>query len=124
MQQYAQTAHIDTILLNASAQTSSSHSGEICLQVLGHGLQGLPRDQIILATKVGRYDKAKFDFSAKTVTQSVHDSLKRLQVDYIDLIQTHDIEFGDLDQVCCLPAVYMCPAGNLKHLVRTACRQA
>ena len=76
----------------------------ICIQVLGHGLQGLPRDQIILATKVGRYDKAKFDFSAATVTQSVHDSLKRLQVDYIDLIQTHDIEFGDLDQVCCLSA--------------------
>ena len=69
------------------------------LQVMGHGLKGLPRDQIILATKVGRYDKAKFDFSAATVTQSVHDSLKRLQVEYIDLIQTHDIEFGDLDQV-------------------------
>lgn len=68
-------------------------------QVMGHGLKGLPRDQVILATKVGRYDKAKFDFSAATVTQSVHDSLKRLQVDYIDLIQTHDIEFGDLDQV-------------------------
>ena len=66
---------------------------------MGHGLKGLPRDQVILATKVGRYDKAKFDFSAATVTQSVHDSLKRLQVDYIDLIQTHDIEFGDLDQV-------------------------
>lgn len=67
--------------------------------VMGHGLKGLPRDQVILATKVGRYDKAKFDFSAATVTQSVHDSLKRLQVEYIDLIQTHDIEFGDLDQV-------------------------
>ncbi|KAL3159474.1 hypothetical protein ABBQ38_009897 [Trebouxia sp. C0009 RCD-2024] len=67
--------------------------------VMGRGLQNLPRDQIILATKVGRYDKAKFDFSAASVTQSVHDSLKRLQVDYIDLIQTHDIEFGHLDQV-------------------------
>ncbi|KAL3159473.1 hypothetical protein ABBQ38_009897 [Trebouxia sp. C0009 RCD-2024] len=66
---------------------------------MGRGLQNLPRDQIILATKVGRYDKAKFDFSAASVTQSVHDSLKRLQVDYIDLIQTHDIEFGHLDQV-------------------------
>lgn len=71
---------------------------------MGHGLQNLPRDQIILATKVGRYDKAKFDFSAAAVTQSVHDSLRRLQVDYIDLIQTHDIEFGNLDQVCCLSA--------------------
>ena len=66
---------------------------------MGHGLKGLPREQVILATKVGRYDKAKFDFSAETVTKSVHESLKRLQVEYIDLIQTHDIEFGDLDQV-------------------------
>lgn len=68
-------------------------------QVMGHGLKGLPRDQYVLATKVGRYDKAKFDFSAERVTASVHESLKRLQVDHIDLIQTHDIEFGDLDQV-------------------------
>lgn len=66
---------------------------------MGHGLKGLPRDQYVLATKVGRYDQAKFDFSAERVTASVHESLKRLQVSYIDLIQTHDIEFGDLDQV-------------------------
>ncbi len=79
--------------------SQSSPAAACNVQVLGHGLKGLPRDQVILATKVGRYDKAKFDFSAATVTQSVHDSLKRLQVEYIDLIQTHDIEFGDLDQV-------------------------
>ena len=70
---------------------------------MGHGLKGLPRDQYVLATKVGRYDKAKFDFSAERVTASVHESLKRLQVDHIDLIQTHDIEFGDLDQVNTCP---------------------
>ena len=74
---------------------------------MGHGLKGLPRDQFILATKVGRYDKAKFDFSAERVTASVHESLKRLQVDYIDLIQTHDIEFGDLDQVVLQLSVQM-----------------
>lgn len=42
---------------------------------------------------------AKLDFSAERVTASVHESLKRLQEDHIDLVQTLDIEFaiGDLD---------------------------
>lgn len=69
-------------------------------QILGRGLVALPREDIIVATKVGRYGADKFDFSAERVTKSVHESLERLQLSYIDLIQTHDIEFGDLDQVC------------------------
>jgi L-galactose dehydrogenase len=30
---------------------------------------------------------------------SVQESLARLQIPYIDIIQCHDIEFGSLDQV-------------------------
>ncbi|GAB4819507.1 hypothetical protein N2152v2_006553 [Parachlorella kessleri] len=67
--------------------------------VLGKGLAKLPRDQIVVATKVGRYGSDVFDFSAERVTASVRESLGRLQLTYIDLIQTHDIEFGSLDQV-------------------------
>ncbi len=67
--------------------------------MLGQALRGLPRDQIIVATKVGRYGNGVFDFSAERVTSSVHESLQRLQIPYIDIIQTHDIEFTDLDQV-------------------------
>lgn len=69
--------------------------------MLGKGLAKLPRDQIIVATKVGRYgsELSDFDFSAERVTASVRESLGRLQLSYIDLIQTHDIEFGSLDQV-------------------------
>ncbi|EIE20954.1 L-galactose dehydrogenase [Coccomyxa subellipsoidea C-169] len=68
-------------------------------KVLGRALKDLPRDQIIIATKVGRYGADTFDFSAERVTRSVHESLERLQVQYIDIIQTHDIEFGDIEQV-------------------------
>jgi aryl-alcohol dehydrogenase-like predicted oxidoreductase len=68
-------------------------------QVLGMGLKDLPRDQIIVATKVGRYGAETFDFSADRVVRSVHESLQRLQLSYIDVIQCHDIEFGDLEQV-------------------------
>src|SRR6266571_5457070 len=67
--------------------------------VLGKALATLPRDRYILATKVGRYGADDFDFSAARVTSSVDESLRRLQVEHIDLIQCHDIEFGSLDQI-------------------------
>ena len=75
--------------------------------------------QFVLSTKVGRYGAADFDFSAARVTASVEararagrvgmlaegavllrqESLERLCVDYIDIIQCHDIEFGSLQQL-------------------------
>jgi L-galactose dehydrogenase len=67
--------------------------------VLGRALRGVPRDRYILATKVGRYGDSSFDFSARRVTASVDESLSRLGVGHIDLIQCHDIEFGSLDQI-------------------------
>lgn len=144
--------------------------------MLGRGLAQLPRDQIVVATKVGRYGAETFDFrqampgrrvwqafllaarpgtppllasspwarqqlreapwsachvaaashcgcatrglqpppgtgrhidrvtstpprSAARVTASVRESLARLRLSYVDLIQCHDIEFTQLDQV-------------------------
>jgi len=67
--------------------------------VLGRALRGVPRDRYLLATKAGRYGNTEFDFSAGRVTQSVDESLARLGVEYLDLIQVHDIEYGSLDQV-------------------------
>jgi len=67
--------------------------------VLGKALKTIPRDKYYLATKVGRYGENSFDFSAARVTASVDESLRRLNVEYVDIIQCHDIEFGDLNQV-------------------------
>ncbi len=69
--------------------------------MLGRTLEGVVRDKYILATKVGRYgaDAPDFDFSAERVTRSVDESLSRLGLDYVDIIQCHDIEFGDLNQI-------------------------
>lgn len=67
--------------------------------VLGKALRDIPRDRYILATKVGRYGDAEFDFSPERSRQSVEESLSRLGVDYIDLIQAHDVEYGDLHQI-------------------------
>ncbi|GAQ81474.1 D-threo-aldose 1-dehydrogenase [Klebsormidium nitens] len=66
---------------------------------LGKALKDIPRDKFVLSTKVGRYGQDVFDFSAERVTKSVDESLARLNVEYIDIIQCHDIEYGSLDQI-------------------------
>ncbi|MDR1332531.1 MAG: aldo/keto reductase [Tannerella sp.] len=78
--------------------------------VLGKALKDIERSRYYLSTKVGRYGKDGvnyWDYSAKKVTESVYESMERLHVDYIDLINVHDIEFADLEQVCTetLPAL-------------------
>jgi L-galactose dehydrogenase len=65
---------------------------------LGKALKGR-RERVILATKCARYDIDGFDFSAKRVEESIDESLRRLQTDYVDLYQIHDIEFGDAREV-------------------------
>ncbi|MVM36737.1 aldo/keto reductase [Spirosoma sp. HMF3257] len=57
------------------------------------------RNSIFLATKCCRYGNGVFDFSYERVMRSIDESLTRLQVDYVDLLQVHDIEFGDKNQV-------------------------
>ena len=83
--------------------------------VLGKALKEIARDKYYLSTKVGRYGKDgvnTWDYSAKRVTASVYESMERLNVDYIDLINVHDIEFqgdreGGLQLICdeTLPAL-------------------
>lgn len=67
--------------------------------VLGKALREIDRERYILATKVGRYGESSFDFSARRVTDSVDESLARLGVEHVDLIQCHDIEFVHMDQI-------------------------
>jgi aryl-alcohol dehydrogenase-like predicted oxidoreductase len=66
--------------------------------VLGKALPQIDRKKYYLSTKVGRYGKDgvnTWDYSAKRVKESVYESMERLHVDYIDLINVHDIEFAD-----------------------------
>src|SRR6185437_1235787 len=65
--------------------------------VLGKALRGVPRDRFLIATKIGRYGQEEFDFSAARTAASVDESLGRLGVDVIDVIQCHDMEFSSLD---------------------------
>jgi L-galactose dehydrogenase len=87
--------------------------------VLGKALKGVARDRYLLATKVGQYGDGIFDFSAARVKTSLDESCARLGVEYIDLLQCHDIEFANLDQIVheTLPAlVELRTAGRIGHI--------
>jgi D-threo-aldose 1-dehydrogenase len=81
---------------------------------LGRGLTGVPRDEVVISTKVGRLLRTDaprddsqyyggepffkgtpdvnpvFDFSYEGVMQSLNESLKRLGVDRVDMLFIHD----------------------------------
>jgi L-galactose dehydrogenase len=65
---------------------------------LGQALDGR-RNEVVLASKCGRYDVDQFDFSAARITSSVEESLQRLRTDHLDILTAHDIEFGDREQI-------------------------
>ncbi|MFN0052712.1 MAG: aldo/keto reductase [Planctomycetales bacterium] len=67
--------------------------------LLGPALRDVPRDSYYLGTKLGRYDRGHFDFSARRVVESVDVSLHRLGVDHLDIMLCHDIEFVEMSQI-------------------------
>jgi len=90
--------------------------------VLGKALINIERNRYYLSTKVGRYGKDgvnTWDYSARRAVESVYESIERLNVNYIDLINVHDIEFADLETVCneTLPALTeLREKGVVKHV--------
>jgi aryl-alcohol dehydrogenase-like predicted oxidoreductase len=103
--------------------------------LLGIALKGAPRHSYTLCTKLGRYDLAHFDFSARRVVESVDVSLHRLGTDYLDIVLCHDIEFVPLQQIVdeTLPALrrvqqqgkvrYIGFSGYPMKIFRTICDQ-
>jgi len=85
---------------------------------LGDALKG-KRNNILLATKCGRYGLRDFDFSYQRILDSADESLKRLQTDYVDLMQLHDIEFGSKEQVLneAIPALQKIKASGKARFV-------
>lgn len=90
--------------------------------VLGKALKEVERKRYYLSTKIGRYGKDGlnyWDYSSEKAKTSVYESMDRLNVDYIDLINVHDIEFADLEQICdeTLPALIdLRREGVVKHI--------
>jgi L-galactose dehydrogenase len=65
---------------------------------LSYAMRGR-RHHVLHSTKCGRHGVNGFDFSHTRILQSVHDSLERLQMDYVDFLEAHDVEFGDVEQI-------------------------
>jgi L-galactose dehydrogenase len=87
--------------------------------LLGLALRDVPRDDYLLCTKLGRYDLAHFDFSAKRVAESVDVSLHRLGTDHLDIVLCHDIEFVPMQQIVdeTLPALRAAQqAGKVRYV--------
>jgi aryl-alcohol dehydrogenase-like predicted oxidoreductase len=82
--------------------------------LLGIALRGVAREKYLLCTKLGRYDLAHFDFSAKRVAESVDVSLHRLATDHLDIVLCHDIEFVPLQQIIdeTIPALHKLKAAG------------
>jgi 1-deoxyxylulose-5-phosphate synthase len=74
--------------------TADMYSDGASEEVLGHALRELaiPREQVVVATKVfnpmGKTPNEK-GLSAKHIRHAIDASLKRLQLDYVDLYQIH-----------------------------------
>jgi L-galactose dehydrogenase len=78
-------------------------------RVLGAALKGVPRSAYYLHTKVGRYNSPilqRFDFTYERTLASVEESLERIGVDYIDLVQGESASrrHGGAKKICLPPA--------------------
>jgi aryl-alcohol dehydrogenase-like predicted oxidoreductase len=65
---------------------------------VGEALAGR-RDDVVLATKAGRYGDESFDHSPSRIRASLEESLRRLRTEYVDIFQLHDIEYVSLQPV-------------------------
>lgn len=87
--------------------TSDAYGAGYSETLLGNALKGR-RDKVIIATKGGNVmtgpNRGKRIFAADYIDGVLHESLKRLQTDYVDLYQLHNpnvdvIENGDVWEV-------------------------
>jgi L-galactose dehydrogenase len=92
-------------------------------EILGRALKDVPRKAYYLATKVARYEldyPRMFDFSADAAKKSFARSLALLQLDYVDVLQIHDLEFAPNKEIIfneLLPALEeLKAAGKVKFI--------
>jgi aryl-alcohol dehydrogenase-like predicted oxidoreductase len=58
--------------------------------VVGEAIAGVPRDQLVIATKALAH-RGDQGLAAQDVVSSLHDSLRRLRTDYVDIFQLHGV---------------------------------
>lgn len=87
--------------------------------IVGEAIKSLPRESYYIATKVGRNENCEFNYTREEVNRLVNNSLRKLHVDYIDVVQVHDVEFIDVKVVVdeTLPALdELRRQGKIRHI--------
>ncbi len=76
-----------------------AYGGTVAETVLGKALRGIARDRYYLSTKAGKftdpehYGRDELNYSRPRIRESVAASMKRLGVDYFDIVHLHDFEY-------------------------------
>lgn len=78
--------------------TADMYSLGVSEEILGKALReiGIPRDRVVIATKVFNPmgpDANQRGLSRKHVRHAMEDSLRRMQLDYVDLYQIHRLDY-------------------------------
>ncbi len=84
--------------------TADAYGDGMAEKILGKAIKNLPRDKIVIATKVFHHfypDGHRHpDLSKKYILDECEQSLKRLGTDYIDLYQAHSFEvFTPIEEI-------------------------
>ncbi len=101
--------------------TGSSYSGGNAEPRLGRALAGLKnRNELIVATKAGTHldarGRAYKDWSSTAIRRSVEESLRRLRLDAIPLLQLHGPQIEDLTDELLNTLLCMKQEGKIQHL--------
>jgi aryl-alcohol dehydrogenase-like predicted oxidoreductase len=76
-----------------------AYGGTVAETVLGKALRGIPRERYVLSTKAGKYtDPGSYgadalDYSEARIRAGLDESMRRLGVDYVDIVHLHDFEY-------------------------------
>lgn len=76
-----------------------AYGGTVAEAVLGKALHTMRRETYVLSTKAGKYTEPggygndELNYSEARIRQGLEESMKRLGVDYIDIVHLHDFEY-------------------------------
>jgi aryl-alcohol dehydrogenase-like predicted oxidoreductase len=76
-----------------------AYGGTVAESVLGKALKGIPRDRYFLSTKAGKYTQPgaygsdELNYSSARIRAGLDESMRRLGVEYIDIVHLHDFEY-------------------------------
>lgn len=65
------------------------YGGGACEELFGKAIAGIPRDQLIIQSKCGIVPGKRYDFSKEYILNAVDGILRRLHIDYLDVLLLH-----------------------------------